>query len=253
MSWQLRDNLKRTCPTHGRRPPRTFSRFYSILDELDRAIGGERALAGCSGRMNWPKRGVYFFREPGENRTDTGNGPRIVRVGTHALKAGSGTTLWTRLSQHKGPPSTGAGNHRGSIFRLIVGTALIARHGYDYPTWGRGNTANGDVRTGERALECEVSQIIGKMPFLWLAVEDDAGPQSLRGYLERNSIALLSNYNKPALDPPSRDWLGHRCDRERVRKSGLWNSNHVDEPHDPAFLQDLARAAAATTTTTSSS
>jgi len=200
MSWQLRDNLKRTCPRHGRRPPPTFSRFYSILDELDRAIGGERALAGCSGRMNWPKRGVYFFREPGENRTDTGNGPRIVRVGTHALKAGSGTTLWTRLSQHKGPPSTGAGNHRGSIFRLIVGTALIARHGYDYPTWGRGNTAKGDVRTGERALECEVSQIIGKMPFLWLAVEDDAGPQSLRGYLERNSIALLSNYNKPALD-----------------------------------------------------
>ena len=33
-----------------------------------------------------------------------------------------------------------------SIFRLIVGAALAARHGYDFPTWGAGNTATGDVR-----------------------------------------------------------------------------------------------------------
>jgi hypothetical protein len=83
--------------------------------------------------MDWPKRGVYFFRELGENRSDTGEGPRIVRVGTHALKSGSQTKLWTRLSQHKGQPSTGRGNHRGSIFRLIVGTALIKRDAHDFP------------------------------------------------------------------------------------------------------------------------
>jgi hypothetical protein len=76
-------------------------RFYSNIDKLERSIGGEGALAGCSGRMNWPDRGVYFFREPGERRTDTGSGQRIVRVGTHALKTGSGTKLWTRLSQTK--------------------------------------------------------------------------------------------------------------------------------------------------------
>jgi hypothetical protein len=55
---------------------------------------------------------VYFFREAGETRCDSGNGPRIVRVGTHALKAGSSTKLWTRLSQHRGK-SAGGGNHRG--------------------------------------------------------------------------------------------------------------------------------------------
>ena len=102
-------------------------RFYSILDSLQHKIGGSRKLADCSGRMVWPRRGVYFFHELGENRSDTGDGPRVVRVGTHALTAGSGTKLWTRLSQHKGSPKTGGGNHRGSIFRLIVGAALINR------------------------------------------------------------------------------------------------------------------------------
>jgi len=92
-------------------------RFYSIIDRLEQSIGGQRRLADCSGRMTWPRRGVYFFRESGESRSDTGNGPRTVRVRTHALKTGSGTKLWTRLSQHKGQLSTGGGNHRGSIFR----------------------------------------------------------------------------------------------------------------------------------------
>jgi len=77
------------------------------------------------------------------------------------------------------------------------------------------------------------------MPFLHLNVDDAPGPDSLRGYIERNSIALLSNYQKPPLDPPSAEWRGYRCDRERVRLSGLWNQNHVNEPYDPVFLQTL--------------
>jgi hypothetical protein len=64
--------------------------------------------------------------EEGEERSHSGQGPRIVRVGTHALKGGSSTTLWKRLSQHKGQERSRRGNHRGSIFRLIVGTALNA-------------------------------------------------------------------------------------------------------------------------------
>ncbi len=212
-----------------------------MLDRLEKNIGGARTLADCTGRGSWPKRGVYFFREPGESRTDTGEGSRVVRVGTHALKTESGTKLWTRLSQHKGQLSTGGGNHRGSIFRLIVGAALISRDGYEFPTWGDGNTSRSEVRDGELTLEREVSQVIGKMPFLWLSIEDEAGPESRRGFIERNSIALLSNYNKPRLDPPSAVWLGHHCNRERVRNSGLWNSIHVDEDYDPAFLDELDR------------
>jgi hypothetical protein len=83
--------------------------FYSILEQHEKIIGGARTLANCSGRLTWPNRGVYFFRESGENRADTGPGPRVVRVGTHALKAGSATKLWTRLSQHKGQSGRGGG------------------------------------------------------------------------------------------------------------------------------------------------
>jgi hypothetical protein len=216
-----------------------LSRFYWLLNVLEGNTGGARTLAACSGRMDWPRRGVYFFRENGEFRSETGEGPRIVRVGTHALKTGAGTSLWTRLSQHKGQASAGGGNHRGSIFRLTVGAALIRRDGYDFPTWGVGDRAKSDVRNGERALECEVSKVIGKMPFLWLSLEDQAGPGSRRGYIERNSIALLSNYQKPPLDAPSPTWLGRYSNRERMRGSGLWNSNHVDEIYDPAFLVEF--------------
>jgi hypothetical protein len=48
-----------------------LKRFYSILATLEQSMGGARTLADCSGRMDWPKRGVYFFRETGENRSDT--------------------------------------------------------------------------------------------------------------------------------------------------------------------------------------
>ena len=79
------------------------------------------------------------------------------------------------------------------------------------------------------------------MPFLWLAIDDEPGAESLRGYIERNAIALLSNFGKEAIDRSSSGWLRRSCNRERVRKSGLWNSNHVDERYDAAFLDWMER------------
>ena len=218
-----------------------LSRFYSLLGVLEGQLGGARRLRDCSSQMSWPRRGVYFFREPDEARTNSGTGPRIVRVGTHALKAGSKTELWDRLKQHRGSVRSGRGNHRGSIFRLTVGTAVVERDGLACPSWDtcRGRVPR-EVRQRELELEKAVSNVIGAMPFLWLAIEDEAGPASLRGYVERNSIALLSNLGKEAIDPPSRTWLGGHCDREKVRAAGLWNSNHADERYDPAFLDTLA-------------
>src|SRR6516165_4541392 len=134
--------------------------FYELLGFLAERVGGPRTLAVCSGRLGWPRRGVYFFMEEGEVRSDSGTGPRIVRVGTHALTKGSGTKLWSRLRQHRGQQKTGGGNHRGSIFRLIVGTAIMARNGLDFPSWGNGRNAPADVRAGEIALECKASKAI---------------------------------------------------------------------------------------------
>lgn len=214
-------------------------RFYALIDELAGRTGGARRLAECSGHMDWPQRGVYFFMESGEVRRESGEGLRVVRVGTHALKDQSRTTLWKRLSQHKGHQTSGSGNHRGSIFRLLIGAALLADDPALCATWGQGSNATRTIRDAERDLECRVSELIGQMPFLFLCIGDDAGPLSLRGVIERNAIALLSNSGKTPLDAASKDWLGHRCPRERVRDSHLWNQNHTDEVYDPNFLGTL--------------
>ncbi|WOS62039.1 hypothetical protein [Sinorhizobium fredii] len=215
-------------------------RFYGILDRLREKAGGVRTLADCSGRMNWPRRGVYFFFEDGETRSDTGTGARVVRVGTHALKENSNTKLWTRLRAHRGTGKSGGGNHRGSIFRLIVGTAIVDREpGRVIATWGEGSSADGTTREGELALENRVSETIGAMKILWLGIDDEPHAESKRGFIERNAIALLSNYERASLDPPSANWLGRHCNRDRVRPSGLWNWRHVDERHDPQFLDAL--------------
>ena len=70
-------------------------------------------------------------------------------------------------------------------------------------------------------MEQAVSAMLGSTSCLWIAVEDELGPDSLRGYIERNAIALLSNYGRTPLDPPSPGWVGRFSDRERVRRSGL--------------------------------
>lgn len=219
-------------------------RFYQLLDTLEKRCGGKRTLAQCQGRRDWPARGVYFFFEPGEERTASGTGARVVRVGTHAVTATSKTTLWNRLSQHRGTVKSGGGNHRGSIFRLLIGEALARRDpSLSCLTWGQGSSASAQVRQGEQHLESFVSRYIGSMPFLWFSVTDAASSGSKRGYIERNAIALLSNFGRDkeeALDLPSRGWLGWFSGRATVMNSGLWNQKHVTGPYDPTFLEALA-------------
>lgn len=219
-------------------------RFYQLMAELETAIGGKRTLASCHGRMDWPRRGIYFFFEPGEERTTSGKGPRVVRVGTHALKVGGTQSLWKRLSNHQGSVKSGGGNHRGSIFRLHVGSALINKGGWPdrvAQSWEGDRHASAETRQLEVSLEIAVSEYIRAMPFLWLSVYDAPGPESLRGYIERNSIALLSNYNTPdsPIDLSNHDWLGRWSNRDVIRRSGLWNVNHVTEFYEHDFLSQL--------------
>ena len=230
----------------GQDTVRLIQQFYETLNELENHIGGKRTLANCNGYMSWPERGVYFFFEPGEERTTTGSGLRCVRVGTHALKSGGKATLWNRLRQHRGKVSgrnPGSGNHRGSVFREHIGTALIDRDNWSDEVagyWG-GSNAPRSIKEAEMPLEQAISKYIGSMPFLWLEIDDEPGPESLRGYIERNSIALLSNFHNGSnpIDPPSNTWLGKWAKNEKVRSSGLWNSNHVDESFDIRFLNTL--------------
>jgi hypothetical protein len=223
-----------------------LDRFYTILSQLE-ALGHQGGrLDGYTGRSSFPGRGVYFFREPGEYRLTKPNSLRIVRVGTHAVNENSKSTLWRRLKTHLGT-RTGGGNHRGSIFRLHVGAALLARDGVSVPTWGVGSSAPEALRSSVAAqkseTDCErkVSEHIGGMTVLWVDVSDEPGPSSKRALIERNAIALLSNHFAP-IDRAGAGWLGHHSPREEIQRSNLWNLNHVDQNYDPSFLDDLETA-----------
>ncbi|WP_410583549.1 hypothetical protein [Amycolatopsis sp. lyj-108] len=207
-----------------------LAEFYTLLGKL----GPPRLLSEATGRDDWPSHGVYFFFEDGELRTD--GTPRVVRVGTHGLGSSGRTKLWQRLAQHRGTLK-GSGNHRASIFRRHVGTALIKRDrgsGDLLAAWTSKRRLP-EWAAAEAEIERQVSEHIGRMPFLCLAVPTDSDGTSLRGDIERNSIALLSN-RRDAPDRPSAGWLGHHAVHEKVRESGLWNVNHIDEDYQPEFL-----------------
>lgn len=228
-------------PTHFH-----LERFYAALARLEEGPNQGLTLEQLIASKGLPERGVYFLSKPGEMTSDRLGAPRIVRVGTHAVSAGSKATLRSRLKIHLGGRS-GLGNHRGSIFRLHVGNAMLRRDGETLPTWGVGPTAPPELRAdpcaqeAEAALERRVSAHIGRMTVLWVSVPDWASPTSLRAVIERNSIALLSNRRSP-IKPASEAWLGLSSHREEVRKNLLWNLRHVDDDFDGGFFTALEAA-----------
>lgn len=204
------------------------NRFYYLLKQLEDHVDGMLKLRDCNGRMGWPKRGVYFFFEEGEFRSGSATELRVVRVGTHALKSGAKSTLWGRLRQHRGVLKHDGGYHGHSIFRHHIGLALAKRDNCPVPTTWRNFSSDCD-------LERLVSSHIREMPFLWIKIDDKPGPNSLRGYIERSAIALLSNQ---CIDNPSTDWIGNHADNKCISASGLWNVNHTDETdYCPEFLE----------------
>lgn len=83
-----------------------------------------------------------------------------------------------RLSQHRGIVNSGGGNHRGSIFRSLVGAATKNCDAMAVPvSWDVGSDPGAAARSigvtreqvliGERPLEALVSEHIRRMPFLW--------------------------------------------------------------------------------------
>lgn len=220
--------------------PAHVDHFYELLTHLEERVGGTRLLATSTARSGWPSQGVYFFFEPGELRRNNVTS-RVVRVGAHALTKSSTTTLWKRLSQHRGHvqgDNPGGGNHRGSIFRHHVGTALLNTG--DWPaslhaSWHQ-QRIDRSARLDEAILERAVSSCIGVMPLLWLEVPDRLD----RRVVETGVIALLSNRNGSG-DPPTDRWLGRHADSEGVRTSGLWNVRDVNAPFDPSVLSLIGR------------
>lgn len=87
-------------------------------------------------------------------------------------------------------------------------------------------------------MEERVSAYLARLLVTHVAVLDEPGPASLRGYVERNAIALLSSMGRE-VDVPSAEWLGQFAKSEAIRRSGLWNVRHVGEGVEEGFLGRL--------------
>lgn len=110
-----------------------LDRFYGLMRRLSEKRPAE-TLGEMVKHRDFPERGVYFFFDPNEVRSD--GSQRVVRVSTHALNVGGKSSLWGRLAQHRGSRNPKGGNHRGFILRLLVGQALLARSGEEHASWG---------------------------------------------------------------------------------------------------------------------
>jgi uncharacterized protein DUF6884 len=215
-----------------------IARFYLTMRRLWRGQQGGRLISELNGKLLWPERGVYFITEKNDS-VELKSMPRVIRVGTHAVSNGSRSSLWNRLSSHRGT-SDGGGSHRSSIFRSHVGRTIIKTEpNFGWPTtWAREQSAPSSIRVTEKTLEQKVSSLIGAMRVLWIQISDVAGPASDRAYIERNAIGLLSR--AILLSPVSAgSWLGKFSDDWRIAVSGLWNLNHLFLKPDTAFLDVL--------------
>ena len=179
-----------------------------------------------------PNKGLYIFIDPGDlNRWQKPG--RIVRIGTHAVSAGSRSVLRTRLRNHLGNRD-GSGNHRGSIFRLHVGTSLLTRNTYEMKAdhWGKSDGVTRNTRDSEDWLEKEVSHYLGELEVVVIEIDDEASKESLRAKAERQLIALLTE-NWLRLEKPGESWLGYSSDRETIVRSGIWNVMEVAKSYSP--------------------
>lgn len=168
-----------------------------------------------------PKNGLYFSYEDGEVNSHDG-GPRIVRVGNHPH---SQNRLYGRLCNHYYE------NKNSSVFRKLLGGALMRRQDLNHaclkPAPGKGHWEKQGERTCERCgpFEKEVSALLReRFRFRVVGIDD----MEFRNLMERKLIGILSECPKCQ---PSGDWLGRFAYSEKVRRSGMWNSDYVNETY----------------------
>ena len=213
---------------------RAIARSYQMFSQLADRMGFHKLRELLAEEL--PRQGVYFFFDDNEPTTFSTSIPRLVRIGTHGVSAGSVATLRNRLRTHLGTRA-GAGNHRASVFRLHVGRAIIQRDQLeqDFPSWGKGQSAPKEITEREAPLEAKVSKYIGNLRVLFVPVLDTAGTGSMRATIERQFISMFTE-NLCAIEDTSSTWLGRFSDKPSIRDSGLWNIRDVGSEYDPKFI-----------------
>lgn len=231
---------------------KTLQSFYSELGTLAEQTGGPFYLNDCDGHQNWPTRGIYVFFSPD---TDPAIDPvqewHISRIGTVGDSAGSSSSLWERLRQHRGNVSgkygEGGGNHRGSIMRKHIGRAIIENEGLHdaHPHWGTAHRNLPDdidtesLREQEHSLEQRVSDYIRSLPFVVIDIPGEPGPDCDRVRIEKNLIALVSHARRTRPRLMRDGWIGHASPKPEIHKTGLWNIHHVSAMFTNSIVGEL--------------
>jgi len=229
------DWMKSAMLAHPKR--RMLEATYRMLEPVLAGTDSFQRFADCKGGSGWPSAGLYLFFDKTEPRLFSPALPKIVRIGTHGVSDGSVSTLWQRMKAHKGDLG-GLGNHRTSIFRLHVGTALMVRNSLKCPSWGSATRPSPAELKQEAEIERAVSAYIGQLYVSVLPITDQASKRSDRAYVEQNLIAIMSGLPGP-VECASERWLGFYCANPAVGQSSLWNVNHTEERFDPGFLSTL--------------
>jgi|GEM_PF-122307 len=156
-----------------------------------------------------PTNGIYFFYEEGEFCTH-GNErqKRIVRVGT--LRGDE--NFRSRINNHY------RGNKNSSVFRKHLGGALMRRK--DPNDRRLKQWLEQDAPTFQEMEAGVTKELKEHFSFRCIPVED----KKERLQLEEELIATIAKCDKCK---PSENWLGNFAADELVRKSGLWNHQHV--------------------------
>lgn len=156
-----------------------------------------------------PTNGIYFFYEDGEFCTHgIEKQKRIVRIGTHRVDG----NFRSRINSHY------RGNKNSSVFRKLLGRALMRTKD---PTNGRLKQWLTQDASSFQEIEMGVTKELKEhFSFRCIPVED----KEERACLEEQLIATMAKCEKCR---PSKNWLGNFAADELVRKSGLWNHQHV--------------------------
>ena len=165
-----------------------------------------------------PSNGIYILFEKGEQAH---GGDRIVRIGTHKAN----NKLRNRLSHHFKKK-----NKDQSIFRKNIGRCLLyKRHSSYLSTWNLDMTPRENkekysylVDTQlENAIEEEISEYLrDNFTFVILEVPDVED----RLLYESRLISTVSFCSECT---PSPNWLGLSSPNEKIRNSGLWQTNEL--------------------------
>lgn len=180
-----------------------------------------------------PENGIYFFYEEGETWGHGGDGPRIVRVGSHSGRGNlrsriSETYLLDERRLNFGPDKAKPADR--SIFRKNVSRALLNRDGDDYlQVWdidftlksNRDRFRDRRRMEKERRLEESISALL-RNRFHFRVIE--VGSAAERKQLEKRLIGTLARCE---VCSPSESWLGRSSPKAKIRDGKLWQVRHL--------------------------